>query len=307
MQDRFADIAEVRGTEDEDVEMNEPIHYSKDDATKAEDEQDDELKEFFETVSEIKSGMALIRRNIKSIEESYGQSLVALNVDQKSSEELEKLIDSTNLAAADLRKILKEIDTENKQLEKSAKGTAQYRIRTNMHQTLTRKFLDLMQEYQEVQTKYKNKYRERVERQYKIAKPDATQDEIDEALESGNTQIFQKQILDMQHHAQAKEALIYIENRHRDIMRLEQSIKELHQLFLDMAILVEAQGELIDQIEYNVSQSVAYSKEAVKQLNQANQLQKKSRKKMCCLIIILLILFIVLGGGLIGGLVPKFT
>jgi len=265
------------------------------------------LKIFFETVSEIKSGMATIRRNIKAIEESYGQSLVALNVDQKSSDELEKLIDSTNLAAADLRNKLKEIDAENKQLEKSVKGTAQYRIRTNMHQTLTRKFLDLMQEYQEVQTKYKNKYRERVERQYKIAKPDATQEEIDEALESGNTQIFQKQILDMQHHQQAKEALIYIENRHRDIMRLEQSIKELHQLFLDMAILVEAQGELIDQIEYNVSQSVAYSKEAVKQLNQANQLQKKSRKKMCCLIVILLILFVVLGGGLIGGLVPKFT
>ncbi len=87
----------------------------------------------------------------------------------------------------------------------------------------------------------------------------------------------------MQHHAQAKEALIYIENRHRDIMRLEQSIKELHQLFLDMAILVESQGELIDQIEYNVSQSVAYSKEAVKQLNQANQLQKKSRKVIKCM------------------------
>ena len=48
------------------------------------------------------------------------------------------------------------------------KGSAQYRIRTNMHQTLTKKFLDLMTEYQEVQTKYKNKYRERVERQYKI-------------------------------------------------------------------------------------------------------------------------------------------
>jgi t-SNARE complex subunit (syntaxin) len=205
------------------------------------------------------------------------------------------LIDSTNLAAADLRNKLKEMDQENKKMGNNAKGTAQYRIRTNMHGTLTRKFLDLMSEYQEVQTKYKNKYRERVERQYKIgnpnfgvilvslllAKPEATQEEIDEALESGNTQIFQKQILDMQHHAQAKEALIYIENRHRDIIRLEQSIKQLHQLFLDMAILVEAQGELIDQIEYNVSQSVAYTKQAVKELHTANKLQKRSRKVSC--------------------------
>jgi t-SNARE complex subunit (syntaxin) len=298
MQDRFSDIAELRRNSDDDVELG----TVKDDEKNEDEDQDDELKEFFEVVSEIKSGMALIKKNIKAIEESYGQSLVALNVDQKNSEDLERLIDSTNLAAADLRNKLKEMDQENKKMGNNTKGTAQYRIRTNMHGTLTRKFLDLMSEYQEVQTKYKNKYRERVERQYKIAKPDATQEEIDEALESGNTQIFQKQILDMQHHAQAKEALIYIENRHRDIIRLEQSIKQLHQLFLDMAILVEAQGELIDQIEYNVSQSVAYTKQAVKELHKANQLQKKSRKKMCCLIIIFLVIFGALIGGLLGGL-----
>lgn len=84
--------------------------------------------------------------------------------------------------------------------------------------------------------------------------------------------------MDTQRQALAKDALAYIENKHKDILRLEQSIQELHQLFLDMAILVESQGELIDQIEYNVSQSVAYTREAVKELRTANQYQKKSRK-----------------------------
>lgn len=72
-----------------------------------------------------------------------------------------------------------------------------------MHGTLTQKFLELVQEYQEVQTTYKNKYQEKVERQYKIAKPDATQDEIDEAMESGDSsKIFANQILDTHLHAQ---------------------------------------------------------------------------------------------------------
>ena len=109
-------------------------------------------------------------------------------------------------------------------------------------------------------------------------KPDATSEEIDAALESGNTQIFADQILDKKRHTAAKEALAYIENRHKDIIRLEQSIQELHQLFLDLAILVEAQGELIDQIEYNVSQAASYTKDAVKQLADANKYQKRSRK-----------------------------
>jgi len=195
MQDRFSDLGEVARkpkVDEDDVEMN-TVKESE------EDQADDEfMKEFFEVVSEIKSAMALIRRNLRSIEDSYNQSLVALNVEQgaRNSEELEKLIESTNLAAADVRNKLKQMDAENKKLPTAAKGSAQYRIRTNMHGTLTRKFIDLMSEYQEMQTKYKNKYRERVERQYRIAKPDATQEEIDNALESGDTQIFANQILD---------------------------------------------------------------------------------------------------------------
>ena len=51
----------------------------------------------------------------------------------------------------------------------------------------------------------------------------------------------------------AEDALAYIQNRHHDLVRLQASIKELHGLFVDMALLVAKQGELIDQIEYNVS------------------------------------------------------
>lgn len=34
---------------------------------------------------------------------------------------------------------------------------------------------------------------------------------------------------------------------------LEKSLMELHQIFLDMAVLVEAQGEMLDNIEQQVS------------------------------------------------------
>ena len=35
----------------------------------------------------------------------------------------------------------------------------------------------------------------------------------------------------------------------RAVKDLEQSLLELHQIFLDMAVLVEAQGEMLDNIE----------------------------------------------------------
>lgn len=258
------------------------------------------MAKFFEDVNMIKLGMQLIKKNIETIDEASGQAVVAISNDKKETDEqLEELVDQTNKEANKIRNKLKEMAEENK---KNKQGSnAEQRIRTNMHGTLTRKFLDLMAEYQEVQNKYKNKYKEKITRQFKIANPDATPEEIDEAIETGNTQVFANQILDKRH-SQAKNALAYIENKHREILKLETSIKELHQLFVDMAILVEQQSEMLDQIEFNVNTSVAHTKKATEELKSAKKYQKKSRKNMCILIcVVTTILFVVGGGAIIGG------
>jgi len=134
-------------------------------------------------------------------------------------------------------------------------------------------------------------------------KPHATRDEIDKALDSGDQQpeIFTQQILQGPGHAAARNALADIQERHKDITRLETSIQELHQLFLDMSVLVESQGELLDQIEYTVGQSVNYTGKAIEELRTANKYQKKIRKKMCCIIVVIIIVVAIL----IAAIVPN--
>jgi syntaxin 1B/2/3 len=254
------------------------------------------MNDFFQEVGLIKGSMSNIRRSIKQIEEKYIQSLNSISVDQgnKSGNEIQQLIDTTNVSVTEVRAKLENMKKNNAAFANS-KGASptEIRIRTNMQGTLTQKFLELVQEYQEVQTSYKNKYKEKIERQYKIAKPDASQDEIEEAMSTGDSsKIFANQILDTHLHAQAKSALAYIEARHKDILRLEASIAELHQMFVDMAVLVETQGELLNQIEYNVNQSVAYTKQGVEELRSANKYQRRSRKKMYILLVILIVIII---------------
>lgn len=53
--------------------------------------------------------------------------------------------------------------------------------------------------------------------------------------------------------AKAKEALADVQARHKDILQLEKSIRELRDMFLEMAVLVEGQGEMVNRIEYNVA------------------------------------------------------
>lgn len=63
------------------------------------------------------------------------------------------------------------------------------------------------------------------------------------------------------------------------MLTLEQSVAELHQMFLDFALLTEQQGELLDQIEFQVKQAGDYVEEANVDVHQAIEYQKSIRKK----------------------------
>jgi syntaxin 1A len=55
---------------------------------------------------------------------------------------------------------------------------------------------------------------------------------------------------------QAKQTLADIEARHADIIKLENSIRELHDMFMDMAMLVENQvRETVDYHTHSGSQT----------------------------------------------------
>jgi t-SNARE complex subunit (syntaxin) len=50
-----------------------------------------------------------------------------------------------------------------------------------------------------------------------------------------------------------KEAVREIEERHSDILKLEQSVLEVYELFKDLAVLDDSQQEVIDNISQRTS------------------------------------------------------
>lgn len=90
---------------------------------------------------------------------------------------------------------------------------------------------------------------------------------------------------------EAKKALEDIQSKHREVMKIEKSILELQQLFMDMAVLVAAQGEVIDQIVVHVDNAVNDTEAGVKELATAVTIQKKTRKKMCMIIGFIMVFF----------------
>lgn len=78
-------------------------------------------------------------------------------------------------------------------------------------------------------------------------------------------------------------------DKYQDILTLEASVAELHQMFLDFALLTEQQGELLDQIEYQVKAASDYIEEGNTDMVSAIELQKSIRKKQCCIVMTILV------------------
>jgi hypothetical protein len=66
------------------------------------------------------------------------------------------------------------------------------------------------------------------------------------------------------------------------VLTLEQSVAELHQMFLDFALLTEQQGELLDQIEFQVKNAADHVEDANVDVHEAIEYQKAIRKKQWC-------------------------
>lgn len=259
------------------------------------DESKQFMSDFFDRVRACKDSMLPIRESINTIKQLHAKIIteVSQTKSKEYSKKLDALLSATSRKARDVKDQLKALEVENAVYEeKFGRNSAEFKIHLNMHGTVTKKFIELMHEYETTQGKYKSLLKERVARQVKVANPNATEEEVAEAVENGGANVFVDQVLSKADQV-AMNAYADVQSKHQDLMRLEASIKEVHQLFQDMALMVEAQGELLDNIEEMVSKSTEYTESGVKELVKAKDLQKSARKKMCCIVICVGILMMI--------------
>ena len=85
-----------------------------------------------------------------------------------------------------------------------------------------------------------------------------------------------------------------IEDRHQGMLKIEKSIKELHELWIELNVMVTEQQENLDRIEANVEQTKQYVEKGVKNLETAEKKQKSARKLTCCAVCLCLIIAVIL-------------
>ncbi|XP_058457101.1 syntaxin-1A isoform X2 [Malaya genurostris] len=254
------------------------------------------MEEFFKDVEDIREMIDKIQANVEEVKKKHSAILSAPQSDEKTKQELEDLMADIKKTANRVRGKLKGIEQNIEQEEQTNKSNADLRIRKTQHSALSRKFVEVMTEYNRTQTDYRERCKGRIQRQLEITGRATTNEELEEMLEQGNSAVFTQGII--METQQAKQTLADIEARHADIIKLENSIRELHDMFMDMAMLVESQGEMIDRIEYHVEHAMDYVQTATQDTKKALKYQSKARRKKIliavCVAITLVVLIVLL-------------
>ncbi|XP_030292576.1 syntaxin-2-like isoform X1 [Sparus aurata] len=214
------------------------------------------MEEFFSTVGEVRGLIEKTSHQAEEVERRHGAILSAPTQDKRNKKELEQLNNETkrnaNLVRAKLKSMQKDFDVD----ENSQNASVIQRIQKNQHSHLTRWFAEVMRGYHKAQVSFREKCKAQIQRQLEIVDKVTTDEELEEMLQCDNLAIF---ISDVSCQARiSSQALSEIESRHQDIICLESSIKELHEIFVDTAMLLEIQGDLINNIEKNVTSAAEY-------------------------------------------------
>ncbi|KAF9227517.1 t-SNARE [Gyrodon lividus] len=205
----------------------------------------DSMSAFYSEISSIQDSLKAFSANVAHIDELHSRSLN--NTDdtaaQRNAAQLAELVEDTSALSTTLKRRIKA-------LERQGGRGRDGQIRKQQTALVKSKFVDAIQNYQQVEQQYRQKYKQRMERQFKIVKPDATQEEIRAVVnDDSGGQIFSQALMNSNRYGESRAAYREVQERHQDIQRIEQTIAELAQLFTDMSVLVEQQDETINTIE----------------------------------------------------------
>ncbi|KAK1296733.1 hypothetical protein QJS10_CPB15g02167 [Acorus calamus] len=263
------------------------------------------LDSFFKQVHDIEKQIEKLSKLLQKLQDANEESKAVVKAASMKAikQRMEKDIDEVGKIARLAKVKVEELDKDNlanRQKPGCGKGSGVDRSRTSTTVALKKKLKDKMTEFQTLRESIQQDYREVVERRvFTVTGNRADEETIDQLIETGKSEQIFQQAIQEQGRGQVMDTLAEIQERHDAVREIERKLLELQQIFLDMSVLVEAQGDMLDNIESQVSSAVDHVQSGTTALQKAKKLQRNSRKWMCIAIIILLIVVAIIVVGVI--------
>ncbi|KAK2467001.1 hypothetical protein APHAL10511_001259 [Amanita phalloides] len=250
----------------------------------------DSMSAFYAEITAVQEGIKNFNDNVSRIGDLHSRSLNNMddNAAQRNHAQLEELVEDTSTLSATLKRRIKA-------LEGQGSSGRDGQVRKQQTSLVKTKFVEAIQSYQTVEQQYRTKYKQRMERQFRIVKPDATPEEIRAVVnDDQGGQIFSQALMNSNRYGESRRAYREVQERHEDIKRIEQTLAELAQLFNDISLVVEQQDEVINVIETQAAGVEKDTEAGLQYTEKALNSARSARKKRWICFWISLVLLLIL-------------
>ncbi|KAM4887160.1 syntaxin-19 [Thomomys bottae] len=217
--------------------------------------------------------------------ERFGQqqkSLVAsmrrfslLKRDTTMAKEIKFQAENIHRGLGNLVKELKKSEIEN------GPTSAVTRILKSQYAAMFHHFQQTMFIYNETIAAKQEKCKTFIFRQLEVAGKELPEEEVNDMLHQGKWEVFNESLLT--EISITKAQLSEIELRHKELVNLENHIKDLRDLFIQISLLVEEQGVIINNIEMMVNSTKDYVNNTREKFGLAVKYKRRNPcRELCC-------------------------
>ncbi|MCO5613120.1 hypothetical protein L7F22_067395 [Adiantum nelumboides] len=229
------------------------------------------LSSFFENVDSISFSTEALRQafHVLQREQSKQSPKNSIALSSKMQADMDSILSQARSIKLSLDS-LDQDNVNNRLLPGCHENSSVDRVRVFVANGLRCKLKGFMDDFSALQKKVRDDHRDDVcRRVFALTGQIASEEVVDEMVEAGETENFLRKAIEEQGKGgQVKlEATIHqIEGRNASVRHLEESLLALHQIFLDMSVLVDVQGEELNDIERNMLESMSFIKIGVEDL-----------------------------------------
>ncbi|XP_057621341.1 syntaxin-19 [Chionomys nivalis] len=233
-----------------------------------------EIQKLQETINSFAEDVQRFGQQQKSLVASM-RRFSLLKRDSTIAKEIKIQAEHINRALGDLVKEVKKSEVEN------GPSSVVTRILQTQYASMFRHFQQSMFLYNETIASKQEKCKTFIVRQLEVAGKEVSEEEVNDMLQHGKWEVFNESLLTETSITKAQ--LSEIEQRHKELVNLENQVKDLRDLFIQISLLVEEQGESINNIEVMVTSTKDYVINTKEKFGLAVKYKRRNPcRALCC-------------------------
>ncbi|XP_017375221.1 syntaxin-19 [Cebus imitator] len=232
-----------------------------------------EIQKLQESINNLTDNVQKFGQQQKSLVASM-RRFSLLKRESTITKEIKIQAEYINRSLNDLVKEVKKSEGEN------GPSSVVTRILKFQHAAMFRHFQQTMFIYNDTIAAKQEKCKTFIFRQLEVAGKDTTEEEVNDMLHQGKWEVFNESLLT--EISITKAQLSEIEQRHKELVNLENQIKDLRDLFIQISLLVEEQGESINNIEMTMNDTKEYVNNTKEKFGLAVKYKKRNPCRVLC-------------------------